>query len=52
MYDEAMGGIKKHMLDRTSKSGLIFTQELHPVQHPQTGQRQVGPSARKDPLSR
>jgi mannosyl-oligosaccharide alpha-1,2-mannosidase len=42
MYDEAMGGIKKHLIDKTRKSGLIFTQELHPAQHPQTGQQWVG----------
>nr|XP_019044540.1 mannosyl-oligosaccharide alpha-1,2-mannosidase [Kwoniella bestiolae CBS 10118]OCF23470.1 mannosyl-oligosaccharide alpha-1,2-mannosidase [Kwoniella bestiolae CBS 10118] len=34
MYDEAMGGIKKHLIGQTKKSGLIFTQELHPARHP------------------
>ncbi|WWC63138.1 uncharacterized protein I303_105738 [Kwoniella dejecticola CBS 10117] len=34
MYDEAMGGIKKHLIGQTQKSGLIFTQELHPARHP------------------
>ncbi|ORY35384.1 glycoside hydrolase [Naematelia encephala] len=37
MYDEAMGGIKKHLLGKTKKSGLIYTQELHPEKHPRTG---------------
>ena len=36
MYDEAMGGIKKHLLGQTSKSGIIFTQELHPARHPKS----------------
>ncbi|BEJ12701.1 hypothetical protein CspHIS471_0211610 [Cutaneotrichosporon sp. HIS471] len=39
MYDEAMAGIKKHLVGRTKKSGLIFTQELHPARHPQTNQQ-------------
>ncbi|WVQ81946.1 hypothetical protein IAT38_004073 [Cryptococcus sp. DSM 104549] len=34
MYDEAMVGIKKHLVGKTKKSGLIFTQELHPARHP------------------
>lgn len=34
MYDEAMGGIKKHLIGQTKRSGLIFTQELHPGVHP------------------
>jgi mannosyl-oligosaccharide alpha-1,2-mannosidase len=38
MYDEAMTGIKKMLVSRTKKSGLIFTQELHPQRHPETGQ--------------
>lgn len=41
MYDEAMGGIKKHMIGQTKKSGLIFTQELHPKRHPSTGDQSV-----------
>ncbi|ORX38652.1 putative endoplasmic reticulum mannosyl-oligosaccharide 1,2-alpha-mannosidase [Kockovaella imperatae] len=36
MYDEAMGGIKAHMIGQTVKSGIIFTQELHPARHPQS----------------
>ncbi|WWC93648.1 hypothetical protein V866_000483 [Kwoniella sp. B9012] len=45
MYDEAMGGIKKHLIGQTKKSGLIFTQELHPARHPrdQTQTWQVVP---------
>ncbi|WWC71716.1 uncharacterized protein I206_105674 [Kwoniella pini CBS 10737] len=45
MYDEAMGGIKKHLIGQTHKSGLIFTQELHPARHPrdQTQTWQVVP---------
>ncbi|RSH81406.1 mannosyl-oligosaccharide alpha-1,2-mannosidase [Saitozyma podzolica] len=39
MYDEAMGGIKKHLIGKTSKSNLIFTQELQPARHPQSGQQ-------------
>ncbi|GFZ49357.1 Mannosyl-oligosaccharide 1,2-alpha-mannosidase [Saitozyma sp. JCM 24511] len=39
MYDEAMGGIKKHLIGKTSKSKLIFTQELQPARHPQSGQQ-------------
>lgn len=39
MYDEAMAGIKKHLVARTKKSGLIFTQELSPARHPQTNQQ-------------
>jgi mannosyl-oligosaccharide alpha-1,2-mannosidase len=39
MYDEAMAGIKKHLVGRTKKSGLVFTQELHPARHPQTQQQ-------------
>lgn len=34
MYDEAMVGIKKHLIGQTRKSNLIFTQELHPARHP------------------
>ncbi|KIR99692.1 mannosyl-oligosaccharide alpha-1,2-mannosidase [Cryptococcus deuterogattii 2001/935-1] len=34
MYDEAMVGIKKHLIGQTHKSNLIFTQELHPARHP------------------
>ncbi|WWD18947.1 hypothetical protein CI109_103403 [Kwoniella shandongensis] len=34
MYDEAMGGIKKHLIGQSKTSGLIFTQELHPARHP------------------
>lgn len=41
MYDEAMGGIKKHLIGKTSKSKLIFTQELQPARHPQSGQQWV-----------
>ncbi|KAL7423492.1 mannosyl-oligosaccharide alpha-1,2-mannosidase [Cryptotrichosporon argae] len=37
MYDEAMGGIKKHLVAQTKRSGLIHTHELHPMRHPQTG---------------
>ncbi|TXT10818.1 hypothetical protein VHUM_02323 [Vanrija humicola] len=39
MYDEAMGGIKKHLIGRTKKSGLIFTKELTPVRNQETGQQ-------------
>jgi hypothetical protein len=45
MYDEAMGGIKKHLIDQTKKSGLIFTQELHPTKHPRDNTQLVGHSA-------
>jgi hypothetical protein len=41
MYDEAMDGIKKHLVGRTRKSNLMFTQELHPAKHPQTGEQYV-----------
>ncbi|WVO17718.1 hypothetical protein L204_105416 [Cryptococcus depauperatus] len=34
MYDEAMSGIKKHLIGQTRKSDLIYTQELHPAIHP------------------
>jgi len=37
MYDEAMTGIKKLLVDRTKRSRLIFTQELHPARDPNTG---------------
>lgn len=37
MYDEAMSGIKRHLVSKTKKSGLIFTQELAPARHPETG---------------
>ncbi|ODN95851.1 mannosyl-oligosaccharide alpha-1,2-mannosidase [Cryptococcus wingfieldii CBS 7118] len=45
MYDEAMGGIRKHLIGKTKKSNLIFTQELHPARHPrdQTQSWQVVP---------
>lgn len=39
MYDEAMGGIKKHLIGQTKKSGLIFTQELIPAKHPRSGEQ-------------
>ncbi|WVQ99884.1 hypothetical protein IAU59_007027 [Kwoniella sp. CBS 9459] len=39
MYDEAMGGIKKHLIGQTKLSGLIFTQELHPARHPRDQQQ-------------
>jgi len=39
MYDEAMDGIKKHLVGRTKKSNLMFTQELHPAKHPETGEQ-------------
>ena len=38
MYDEAMGGIKKHLVSQTKKSRLIYTHELVPVQTSQTEQ--------------
>jgi hypothetical protein len=41
MYDEAMDGIKKHLVGRTKKSNLMFTQELHPAKHPETGEQYV-----------
>lgn len=41
MYDEAMDGIKKHLIGRTRKSNLMFTQELHPAKHPETGEQCV-----------
>jgi hypothetical protein len=41
MYDEAMGGIKKHLISQTKKSGLIFTQELHPAKHPRDNTQSV-----------
>jgi hypothetical protein len=41
MYDEAMDGIKKHLVGRTKKSNLMFTQELHPAKHPETGEQCV-----------
>ena len=43
MYDEAMDGIKKHLVGRTKKSNLMFTQELHPTRHPETGEQYVPP---------
>lgn len=43
MYDEAMDGIKKHLVGRTKKSNLMFTQELHPAKHPETGEQYVVP---------
>ena len=52
MYDEAMGGIKKHLIDKTRKSGLIFTQELHPAQHPQTGEQYANACAAEHGLTR
>ena len=41
MYDEAMDGNKKHLIGRTRKSNLMFTQELHPAKHPETGEQCV-----------
>lgn len=41
MYDEAMDGIKKHLIGRTRKSNLMFTQELHPAKHPESGEQYV-----------
>lgn len=38
MYDDAMTGIKDRLVERSGKSGLIYTQELHPARHPETGQ--------------
>lgn len=38
MYDEAMSGIKKLLVAKTKKSGLLFTQELKPARHPQSGE--------------
>lgn len=37
MYDEAMAGIKQHLVSRTKRKGLLFTQELTPARHPETG---------------
>ncbi|KAK4687507.1 hypothetical protein P7C73_g2619, partial [Tremellales sp. Uapishka_1] len=39
IYDEAMTGIKKHLIGQTTKSGLIYTQELQPARHPKTGEQ-------------
>ena len=40
MYDEAMSGIKKHLIGRT-KSGLMYTHELHPRQDAESKQLYV-----------
>ena len=37
MYDEAMSGIKKHLIART-KSGIMYTHELLPQQDQQSKQ--------------
>lgn len=37
MYDDAMSGIKKHLIARTKRKGLIFTKELAPARHPESG---------------
>lgn len=39
MYDGAMRGIKTHLVGKTSRSGLVFTQELIPARHPETNQQ-------------
>lgn len=37
MHDEAMGGIKKHLLKKSAAKNFVYTSELLPSRNPMTG---------------
>ncbi|BGP38422.1 mannosyl-oligosaccharide alpha-1,2-mannosidase [Rhodotorula kratochvilovae] len=51
MHDEAMGGIKTHLLKKSATKGLVYTSELLPRRNAQTGGFEMVDTPKQDHLA-